>query len=59
MQQISLLLVLPVILLPFVAIIGFANINVAFFEYLILAVVLIDMAAIALSIKSFRKEAIL
>ena len=59
MQQISLLLVLPVILLPFVAIIGFANINVAFFEYLILAVVLIDMAAIALSIKSFREEAIL
>ncbi len=58
-QQISSLLVLPVILLPFAAITGFADINVSFFKYLILALVLIDIAVIALSIKSFRKEAIL
>ena len=58
-SEISSLLVLPVILLPFAAITGFADINVSFFEYLILALVLIDIAVIALSIRSFRKEAIL
>ncbi len=58
-QQISTLLVLPILLMPFISILGIANLTVQFFEYLILWLAIADVAIAYLSVKSFKKESIL
>ncbi len=58
-QQISTLLVLPVLIMPFVSILGIADLTVAFFVYAIAALALIDVIIVYVGVKSFRKESIL
>lgn len=58
-QQISSLLILPVLVLPFTSILGIANLTPYFFLEVMLFLVVVDIAIIYFGIKSFRKEAIL
>ncbi len=58
-QQISTLIILPVLIMPFISILGIAALTVSFFAYII---VLLSVAAIALfyiSVKTFRKDSML
>jgi ABC-type Na+ efflux pump permease subunit len=55
-QQISTLLVLPILIMPFAAILGIANLSVGFFEWLIVVLAFADALIIYLGVKSFRKE---
>lgn len=55
-QQISTLLVLPILVMPFAAILGITTLSVGFFEWLILALAVAGVAIIYLGVKSFRKE---
>lgn len=58
-QQISTLLVLPILIMPFASILGFAALTVAFFEQVILLLVVVDAIVLYVGITSFRKESIL
>ncbi len=58
-QQISTLLVLPILLMPFISILGIANLSVRFFAYLIVWLAVADIAIAYASAKTFRKESIL
>jgi ABC-type transport system involved in multi-copper enzyme maturation permease subunit len=58
-QQISTLLVLPILIMPFVSILGIANLTVDFFVYAIAALAIIDVAVIYVGVRSFKKEAII
>ncbi len=55
-QQISTLLVLPILVMPFAAILGIADLSVGFFGWLIAALAVADVLIIYLGVKSFRKE---
>ncbi len=57
-QQISTLLVLPVLVIPFISILGIVDLTSMFFAYLMLVLAAADVAIIYLGIKSFRKTAI-
>ncbi len=58
-QQISTLLALPILIMPFAAILGIANLTVAFFEWVLVFLIILDSLILYVGIKSFRKEAIL
>jgi ABC-type Na+ efflux pump permease subunit len=58
-QQISTLLVLPILLIPFISILGIANLDVAFFAYVIAALCIVDTVIFYISVKDFKKEKIL
>ena len=58
-QQISTLLVLPILLMPFISILGIADLSVSFFAYLIVWLAIADIAIAYLSARSFSKESIL
>lgn len=58
-QQISTLLILPVLIMPFVSILGVATLDVTFFIYTIAALVVLDIVVLYAGIKLFKKESIL
>ncbi len=58
-QQISTLLVLPILIMPFIAIMGVASMNVLFFAYLMAFLALVSAAVLYVGIKWFKKESIL
>ncbi len=58
-QQISTLLVLPILVIPFMSVLGIANLDVTFFALLILVLAFLDVIIIYISVKTFRKEGIL
>ena len=58
-QQISSLLVLPVLLLPFAAIFGETKITFLFMFYLILVLIVADCLIVYVAIKRFKKESML
>lgn len=58
-QQISTLLVLPILLIPFISILGIANLNVSFFAYAIAVLCVVDSVIFYISVKDFKKEKIL
>jgi ABC-type Na+ efflux pump permease subunit len=58
-QQISSLLILPVLVLPFVSIFGVVNLTPVFFLEVMAFLVIVDIAIVHFGIKSFRKESIL
>ncbi len=58
-QQISSLLILPILVLPFASIFGTVNLTPDFFLEVMVFLAIADSAIIYLGIKSFRKEAIL
>ncbi|MGC8495607.1 MAG: ABC transporter permease subunit [Candidatus Micrarchaeia archaeon] len=58
-QQISTLLVLPILMMPFIAIMNIANMNVVFFAYLIAFLAAASIIILYVGVKWFRKEAIL
>lgn len=57
-QQISTLLVLPILVLPFATITGFAVLTVNLLLYIIAFLALADMIVVYASIRSFSKEAV-
>lgn len=58
-QQISTLLVLPILVMPFISILNIASFTVMFFVYVIAGLALLDCLIIYVSIRSFNKESIL
>ncbi|MGC8478386.1 MAG: ABC transporter permease subunit [Candidatus Micrarchaeia archaeon] len=58
-QQISTLLVLPVLILPFASITGFALLTTSMLLYITLLLAAIGAAVIYISIRTFNKEAII
>ena len=58
-QQISSLLVLPVLLMPFASIFGAAQITFLFMLYLIIGLALADIVIVYIAIKRFRRESML
>jgi ABC-2 type transport system permease protein len=58
-QQISSLLVLPVLVLPFASIFGVVDLTPSFFLQVIVFLVVLDAIIIYFGIRSFRKESIL
>ncbi|MEM3791183.1 MAG: ABC transporter permease subunit [Candidatus Micrarchaeaceae archaeon] len=58
-QQISTLLILPILIMPFASIFGFARLSVEFFAYVIGALGILDLVIITLAINKFKKENIL
>ncbi|MDE1762008.1 MAG: ABC transporter permease [Candidatus Micrarchaeota archaeon] len=58
-QQISTLLVLPILIMPFAAILNIVELSVSFFVWFISFLFLLDVVALYIGIKSFRKENIL
>ncbi len=58
-QQISTLLVLPILLIPFISILGIAKLDVSFFAYVIVILAVVDSLIFYASLKTFRKEKIL
>jgi ABC-type Na+ efflux pump permease subunit len=58
-QQLSTLLVLPILVIPFASVLGVAVLDATFFIYAISALLLLDAVVLYVGIKSFRKEAIL
>ena len=55
-QQISTLLVLPMLIMPFVSILGFADLSVSFFVYLNLGLLILDTIILYIGVKSFKRE---
>ncbi|MEM0124415.1 MAG: ABC transporter permease subunit, partial [Candidatus Micrarchaeaceae archaeon] len=55
-QQISTLLILPLLVMPFMAIFGFAELTVSFIAGLIIAVGIIDAFVIYVGVKKFERE---
>ena len=58
-QQISTLLILPILVMPFISILGLASLTSSFFLWLIAFLVVADIVIIKIGISSFRKENIL
>lgn len=58
-QQISTLLILPILVMPFLSILGLADLTVSFFLWLIGVLIVADVVIIYLGVSSFRKENIL
>ena len=58
-QQISTLLILPVLVMPFISVLGIAALTFNFFAYLIIGLAILDALIIYIGIKTFRKESIL
>jgi ABC-type transport system involved in multi-copper enzyme maturation permease subunit len=58
-QQISSLLILPILVLPFASIFGAVDLTPAFFFWVMAFLAVVDVAIIYFGIRSFRKEAIL
>ncbi|MEM3227692.1 MAG: ABC transporter permease subunit [Candidatus Micrarchaeaceae archaeon] len=58
-QQISTLLVLPILILPFAAITGFAMLTVKLLAYIAVFLAVADVLVIYISIKTFDKESII
>jgi ABC-type Na+ efflux pump permease subunit len=58
-QQISTLLILPVLVMPFISVLGIAALTFYFFLYLIIFLAVLDTVIIYVGIKSFRKESII
>ena len=58
-QQISTLLVLPILLIPFTSILGFVDLTVGFLLWVILFLAAADFIILYLGITRFRKESIL
>lgn len=58
-QQLTTLIALPVLTIPFLSIFGVANLSFNFFLYLIILLALVDFVVIIIGIKTFKKEAIL
>ena len=55
-QQISTLLVLPILVMPFIAILGIADLSVSFFAWTAFFLAIIDVAIVYTGVKSFKKE---
>ncbi len=55
-QQISTLLVLPILVMPFIAILGIAQLSVEFLLWLTAFLAVADIVVVYLGVKSFRKE---
>ncbi|MDE1860382.1 MAG: ABC transporter permease [Candidatus Micrarchaeota archaeon] len=58
-QQISTLLVLPILVMPFASILNVASFTVTFFAWVIVFLALLDFLIIYISVRSFNKESIL
>jgi ABC-2 type transport system permease protein len=58
-QQISTLLVLPILIMPFASILDVAVFTVSFFAFIIFFLALLDSLIIYVSVRSFNKESIL
>ncbi len=58
-QQITTLLILPVLLMPFVSTLGIADLTFDFLLRLSVVLAALDLAAIYVGVRTFRKEAIL
>jgi ABC-type Na+ efflux pump permease subunit len=58
-QQISTILVLPILIIPFISVLGIADLSVTFFTALIAVLFVIDLVIMYISAKTFRKEGIL
>ncbi len=58
-QQVSTLLILPVLIIPFTSVLGIATLNVGFFEMLIFVLIILDVLILYASVRSFKKEGIL
>lgn len=58
-QQVSTLLILPVLIIPFTSVLGIATLNVSFFEWLIFILIVLDVLILYASVKSFKKEGIM
>ncbi|EET89774.1 MAG: ABC transporter permease subunit [Candidatus Micrarchaeales archaeon] len=58
-QQISTLLVLPILVLPFASIIGIVSLDPLFFVYVIMGLTIADALIVYFGIRSFRRESIL
>jgi ABC-type Na+ efflux pump permease subunit len=58
-QQISTLLILPILVMPFISIFGIVPLTVTFFGMVILALIVADLFILYIGVKSFVKENIL
>ncbi|MEM3841219.1 MAG: ABC transporter permease subunit [Candidatus Micrarchaeaceae archaeon] len=58
-QQISTLIILPILIMPFISILGLASLTVVFFVYVILILLAIAVLLFYVSIKTFRKDGML
>jgi len=58
-QQISTLLVLPILILPFASITGFAMLTTRLLLYIALFLAIADIAVVYISVKTFNKESII
>lgn len=58
-QQISTLLILPILVMPFASITGLASLSIAFFTWLIGILVVADAIILYLGVKTFKKDNIL
>jgi ABC-2 type transport system permease protein len=58
-QQISTLLILPVLIIPFTSILGIATLDSRFFIYTIVILALLGALILYVGVKSFKKESIL
>ncbi len=58
-QQISTLLILPILVMPFISILGIASLTVSFFLRITAFLILADTVIVYAGIRSFRKENIL
>jgi ABC-type Na+ efflux pump permease subunit len=58
-QQISTLLILPILIMPFVSIFNVVDLTVSFFLWVIAVLFVVDLIIIYIGVKSFRKENIL
>jgi ABC-2 type transport system permease protein len=55
-QQISTLLILPVLVMPFVSILGLASLTVSFFIWFIVFLAIADMIIVYVGVRTFKKE---
>ncbi len=58
-QQVSTLLILPILIMPFASILGLADLTVGFFAYTILLLSLVSIVLFYIGVKTFRKESML
>jgi ABC-2 type transport system permease protein len=58
-QQISTLLVFPILIMPFITIFGFAQLTVGFIAEVIAVLIVLDLVILYLGIKTFRKDVLL
>lgn len=58
-QQISTLLILPILVMPFISILGIADLTVSFFLKMTIVLFILDIIIVYLGVKSFKKENIL